>query len=283
MTCDLHTHSVFSDGTYTPAQLIAEAESIGLSAVALTDHNTIAGLPDFLAAGEGSAVEAVPGCEFSTDYNGTELHILGLWIPPEHYQTVTDLLDKAQKDKEESNRDLVRALNEAGYTIDYQKVIARSQGSVNRAHIAAELLENSYVSSIQEAFARLLSQKHGFYRPPQRIDAYECIRFIKSIGAKAVLAHPFLNLKEETALRGFLPEAVEAGLDGMEVLYSKFTPEQTALAQQIAQEYGLLPSGGSDFHGENKPDIRLGVGRGTLCIPYSWMEALKKGRFKGLY
>lgn len=276
MTCDLHTHSVFSDGTFTPAQLIAEAERIGLSAVALTDHNTIAGLPDFLAAGAGSVVKAVPGCEFSTDYDGVELHILGLYIQPEHYQTVTDLLEKAQKDKEESNRNLVAALNAAGYAIDYEKVNARSQGSVNRAHIAAELLEAGYISSIQEAFKDLLTKRRGFYKPPQRIGAYACIRFIKSIGAKAVLAHPFLNLKEEAALRAFLPEAVEAGLDGMEVVYSKFTPEQTALAQQIAQEYGLLPSGGSDFHGENKPDIVLGVGRGELRIPEEWETALSK-------
>ena len=275
MTCDLHTHSVFSDGTYTPAQLIAEAERIGLSAVALTDHNTIAGLPDFLAAGEGSTVEAVPGCEFSTDYNGVELHILGLWIQPEHYQTVTELLEKAQRDKEESNRNLVYTLNEAGYAIDYEKVIARSQGSVNRAHIAAELMENGYISSIQEAFESLLTKKRGFYKPPQRIGAYDCIRFIRSIGAKAVLAHPFLNLKQEEALRAFLPEAVAAGLHGMEVAYSKFSPEQTALAIQIADAFGLAYSGGSDFHGENKPDIALGVGRGGLCVPSDWLIALK--------
>ena len=274
MYCDLHTHSVFSDGTYTPAQLIAEAERIDLSAVALTDHNTIAGLPDFVAAGEGSAVKAVPGCEFSTDYNGVELHILGLYIRPEHYQAVTDLLEKAQRDKEESNRNLVAALNAAGYAIDYEKVAARSQGSVNRAHIAAELLEKGYISSIQEAFQSLLTKKRGFYKPPQRIGAYDCIRFIKSIGAVAVLAHPFLNLKEEAALRAFLPEAVDAGLDGMEVAYSKFSPDQTALAQQIAEDFGLAFSGGSDFHGENKPDIALGVGRGALRIPAVWEDIL---------
>ena len=275
MTCDLHTHSVFSDGTYSPAQLIAEAERIGLSAVALTDHNTVAGLPDFVAAGEGSSVKAVPGCEFSTDYNGVELHILGLWIQPAHYQTVTELLEKAQREKEESNRSLVAALNAAGYAIDYEKVAVRSQGSVNRAHIAAELMEMGYISSIQEAFQSLLTKKRGFYKPPRRIGAFNCIRFIKSIGAKAVLAHPFLNLKEESALRSFLSEAVEAGLDGMEVAYSKFTPEQTTLAMQIASEFGLAFSGGSDFHGENKPDIALGVGRGDLQIPSHWLEILK--------
>jgi len=276
MTCDLHTHSVFSDGTYTPAQMIAEAEKIGLAAIALTDHNTVAGLPVFVAAGERSTVKTVPGCEFSTDYNGVELHILGLYIRPEHYGIVTDLLDKAQREKEASNHNLVKALNKAGYAIDYEKVVARSQGSVNRAHIAAELMEAGYISSIQEAFQDLLTKRRGFYKPPQRIGAYDCIRFIKSIGAKAVLAHPFLNLKEEAALRAFLPEAVEAGLDGMEVAYSKFTPEQTALAKQIASDFDLAFSGGSDFHGENKPDIALGVGRGELKIPAEWERILAK-------
>lgn len=276
MYCDLHMHSVFSDGTDTPAQLVTQAEQLGLSAIALTDHNTVAGLPDFLAAGQGSAVKVIPGCEFSTDYNGVELHILGLYIQPERFQVVTDLLEKAQKDKEESNRNLVRALNEAGYVIDYEKVNARSQGSVNRAHIAAELMEAGYISSIQEAFQSLLTKKRGFYKPPQRIDTYDCIRFIKSIAAKAVLAHPFLNLKEEAALRDFLPGAVAAGMDGMEVAYSKFSPEQTALAEKIAGEFGLLFSGGSDYHGTNKPDIAMGVGRGNLRIPAFWEQNLAK-------
>ena len=209
MLCDLHVHSNFSDGTDTPRELIRQAQTLGLGAIALCDHNTVAGLPDFMAAAAGSGVEAVAGCEFSTDYQGTELHILGLFLAPEHYAAVTALLEKAQREKEESNRNLVRALNEAGYAIDYEKVVARSQGSVNRAHIAAELLEQGYVSSIQEAFKSLLTKKRGFYRPPQRIGAYDCIRFIKSLGAVAVLAHPFLNLDGDT-LRTFLPKAMEA-------------------------------------------------------------------------
>ena len=122
----------------------------------------------------------------------------------------------------------------------------------------------------------MLTKKRGFYKPPQRIDAYACIRFSKFIGAKAVLAHPFLNLKEEAALRAFLPGAVEAGLDGMEVAYSKFTPEQNALAMRIASEYGLAFSGGSDFHGGNKPDIVLGWGRGALRIPSQWEQILEQ-------
>ena len=274
MYCDLHAHSNFSDGTFSPEELIREAERLGLSAVALTDHNTVAGLPDFVAAGQGSAVEAVPGCEFSTDYQGVELHILGLYIAPQHYATVTALLEKAQQEKEQSNRNLVAALKEVGYDLDYAQICSNCQGQINRAHIAADLVNKGYFATIQEAFRGPLSAKSGLYVPPKRIDAYACIQFIKSIGAVAVLAHPFLSL-DEGALRTFLPQAVMAGLDGMEVAYAKYSPETTATAYAVADDFGLKYSGGSDFHGGNKPDIALGSGRGNLQIPAEWLQTLK--------
>ena len=274
MYCDLHTHSNYSDGTYSPAQLLGEAARMGLGAIALTDHNTVAGLPAFMEAARGGEVEAVPGCEFSTDYGGVELHILGLYIQPVHYQTVTDLLEAAQKEKERSNRELVAALNAAGYEIDYGAICAKCNGQINRAHIAAALVENGYFADMQACFKGPLSAKHGLYRQPKRIDAYECIRFIKSLGAAAVLAHPFLNL-DEAELRAFLPQAVEAGLDAMEVAYPKYSPQTTATAYAVAADFGLLPSGGSDFHGSNKPDIALGTGRGDLAIPMAWLDGLK--------
>jgi predicted metal-dependent phosphoesterase TrpH len=275
MYCDLHTHSFFSDGTYSPVELLEEAQRLGLTAIALTDHNTVAGLPALLAASENSDVEAVPGCEFSTDYHGVELHILGLFLAPERYETVTDLLEAAQKEKEQSNIDLVAALNGAGYTLDYGEICSRCNGQIDRAHIAAAMVGKGYYPDMQACFRGPLSPKNGFYHPPKRIGAYDCIRFIKSIGAVAVLAHPFLSL-DEAGLREFLPEAVKSGLDGMEVLYSKYSPETTATAFAIADEFGLKYSGGSDFHGGNKPDIALGTGRGNLAVPANWLEQLKK-------
>ena len=274
--CDLHTHSVFSDGTDTPARLIELAAEAGLSAVALCDHNTVAGLPDFLEAAKDSAVEAVPGVEISTDYADKELHILALFVQSQHYAAVTALLAEGDRRKEQSNIDLVAALNAAGYALNYEEIKAKTpQGHINRAHIAAEMLELGYVESVQAAFRTLLSPKHGLYHPPKRIDAYDAIRFIKSIGAVAVLAHPFLSMDEQL-LRAFLPRAVEAGLDAMEVFYSKYTEETTLLAVKIAEEYGILPSGGSDYHGGNKPDIAIGIGRGELKIPHRWLNGLKK-------
>lgn len=275
--CDLHTHSSYSDGTLSPTQLIEAAEREGLAAVALTDHNTVSGLPDFLKAARNSGVEGIPGAEFSTEYQGTELHILGLFIRPEHYEPITAMMDDALRRKERSNRELVEALNRAGYVLDYDTIKSRTPGGfVNRAHIAAELTRLGYTADRKEAFSKLLSPKCGFYRPPQRIDAFEMIRTLKSMGAVVVLAHPFLSLKEEGALRAFLGPAAEAGLDGMEVRYPLFYAEQTRAAEKLAAEFGLLPSGGSDFHGENKPDIRLGQGKGGLNVPLSFLEGLRR-------
>lgn len=272
--CDLHNHSTYSDGTDTPAELVAIAEKTGLGAIALTDHNTVAGLPEFLAAAEGKNVRAIAGTEFSTDYNGIELHILGLFLRPEHYAPITDLLEDYRKRKEKSNLDLVDKLNEAGYKIDYEKIKSSTpKGQVNRALIAAELTRLGYTESVQDAFKKLLSPKCGYYIPPTRPSPFEIIRFIKSMGAVAVLAHPFLNLKEQE-LREFLKEAVPCGLDGMETLYSTYDEETTALAEQMATEFGILSSGGSDYHGGNKPHIQMGIGQGNLTIPYERMTAL---------
>ena len=271
--CDLHTHSVYSDGTYTPEQLLREAEERNLVALALTDHNTVNGLPDFLSV--ESRVEAVPGVEFSTDYNGVELHILALYLKTEYFPQVTDLMEDYHRRKDQSNAELVMALNRAGYLIDYDKIKASTlEGHVNRAQIAAELTAMGYTESIKEAFKRLLQPKHGYYNPPRRSSPEEILGIIRELGAVSVLAHPYLNLKQNE-LTVFLEQATKQGLLGMEVYYSTYDEETTALALDTAAAFGLKKSGGSDFHGANKPDIRLGEGRGNLQIPASWLEELK--------
>lgn len=275
--CDLHTHSVFSDGTLTPTELVELAEELGLGAVALTDHNTVLGLPEFLAAAEGKAVEAVPGVEFSVDYQDGELHILALYIRPEHYSAAMAIAGQMQENKRKSNIALVEALNRAGYAISYEKIkAAMPAGEPNRALIAAELKACGYVSSNQEAFRKLLSPKQGYYVPPKHIDAFELISFVRSIGAVAVWAHPWLHLKQEEQVREFLSKAIPVGLQGMETQYPLYTPEQTALAASLAEEYGLLQSGGSDFHGANKPDIALGTGKGSLAVPVELLRKIKE-------
>ena len=274
--CDLHTHSNYSDGTCSPAEIIAQAEQLGLSAVALTDHNTVAGLPAFLEAARNSSVEAVPGVEISCQYGDTELHLVGLYLPPENLDVVTVYLESLNRKKEESNRQLIQNLNRAGYLLDYDEICqAHPEGTVNRAVIAASMLEKGYVSSISEAFQGVLSVKAGFYVPPQRLTFFNAIALLRYVEAVPVLAHPFLNLKTEQRLRTCLQEAVPKGLLGMETLYSSFTPEETALARQLAAEFGLTESGGSDFHGQTKPHISLGRGTGTLAVPASFADTLK--------
>lgn len=274
--CDLHTHSCFSDGTCTPAEILKNAASLGLSAVALTDHNTIAGLPEFLAAARGGAVQAIPGVEISTQYGDMELHIVGLFLDPTHFDEVTSLLAHFNRKKEESNRQLILALRRAGYALDYDEIChSHPEGTVNRATIAAGLLAEGYVSSVNEAFQTLLSKHSGYYIPPERLSAFDAIAFLRGIQAVPVLAHPFLNLKEEGTLRQFLTEAIPHGLAAMETLYPAFTPGTTALARQISREFGLAESGGSDFHGETKPHISLGTGKGTLAVPAAFAEILQ--------
>lgn len=274
--CDLHTHSHFSDGTLSPTELVSLAKELHLGAVALTDHNTVLGLPEFLKAAEDAGVRGVPGVEFSVDYLDRELHILALFLQPRDYAGAMEIADRLNENKKKSNLELIDNLNKAGYALSYEKIkAAMPAGEPNRALIAAELTRLGYTASNQEAFERLLSPKHGYYHPPKRIDAFELIDFVRSTGAVAVWAHPFLHLKQEDQIRAFLPRAIGAGLRGMEVQYPLYTPEQTALAASLAEEFHLLPSGGSDFHGTNKPTIALGTGKGTLSVPLTWCNALE--------
>lgn len=277
--CDLHTHSNYSDGTFSPAQIVAEAAGLGLSAVALTDHNTVAGLPEFLSAARDYPIQVIAGVEISTVYRETELHIVGLFLNPDTFGQITTLLEEFNRKKEESNLALIQNLNRAGYTLNYEEICCNHpRGTINRAVIAAAMLEKGYIASINEAFKGLLSKKGGYYVPPERLSSLDAIRFLRSVGAVPVLAHPFLNLKTEEALRSFLQEAVPPGLSAMETMYSTFSPETTQVARRIAREFGLSESGGSDFHGSAKPHIALGSGTGTLAIPASIVDNLKKCR-----
>ena len=271
---DLHTHSTYSDGTLSPQALAELASSSGLSAVALCDHNNVDGLPEFLAAAHGMSLTAIPGVEFSTRFAGQEIHLLGLFISPEHYDTVRDRLRLLLEEKDRKNKQMLSAMAEAGLSLDYDSIKAATPGGlVNRAVIAGELVRLGHCGSVQEAFDLWLSRERGFFHPARLPDSLDTIRFIRSIGAVSVLAHPFVSL-DENALRHFLEAAVPAGLDAMEVRYATFTPEQTTLAEKIAAEFGLLPSGGSDFHGSNKPEISIGTGKGSLFVPEAFLEAL---------
>ena len=274
-TCDLHTHSIYSDGTCPPGQIIAAAVGLGLSAVALCDHNTVDGLPDFLAAAAGAPIEAIAGAEFSVDHEGTELHLLGLFLKPEHFAPLSRQMAEVNERKQQSNIDLVRALNRAGYAVDYDAIRnSTPNGTCNRAHIARELTRLGYTASLTQAFDTLLSPAAGYYQAPQRLTFWQMLDALTDLGAVPVLAHPLLNL-DEAALTALLPRAKERGLIGMECAYARYDGAATQVSLALADRFGLCPSGGSDFHGTNKPDIALGTGRGNLQVPYTWALRLK--------
>lgn len=272
--CDLHTHSCYSDGTFTPRELIEKAKEVGLSAIALTDHNNMGGVKEFLSCAKEFGVEGVAGVEFSTDYKDKELHVLGLFIREEHFDVVESVCEEVRKNKEKSNRKMIENLNKLGYELDYDEIKSYCKGTMNRAHIGEALYKKGYITDIKNVFKTLLAKDGQVYVPAKRIDVFKAITFIKSIGAVAVLAHPFLELTE-TELREFLTLAVPLGLDGMETVYSEFTDKQTAVLKEIASQYKIKESGGSDFHGYRKKDISLAVGKGNLRIPYEFYTNLK--------
>ena len=273
--CDLHIHSTYSDGTFTPKEIIEKSIDIGLSAVALCDHNTVDGIESFLSSAKNAKIEAVAGAEFSADLNGKEVHILALFIPQDKLSEISALMLDSNNRKEQSNIELVNKLCKAGFIIDYDEIKrATPTGKVNRAHIGAALTAKGYTASVNEAFATLLSKNAGYYTPPHRFTAYEILDFINSIDAISVLAHPFLNLTAQE-LEEFLPLAKSHGLVGMECKYCLYDESTEKKAIAMADRFGLKYSGGSDFHGSIKPDISLGNGKGNLQIPYEWYINLK--------
>ena len=246
-----------------------------LGAVALTDHNTVAGCARFAAAAAGKPIHAVCGTEFTTDFGGTELHLLGLFLPPAVFAEVTAFTAKRNAMKEESNRQTIENLRAAGYDISYDELCAAFPGIFrNRSHIAQLLMRRGIVKTVAEAFQKLLDTDCGFYIRPHNPSFFDTIRQIKAWGGVAVWAHPLYHV-DISKVYAILPAAAAAGLDGAEVYYSTYSDADTAAMLAAVKAFGLLPSGGSDFHGSVKPDIALGTGRGNLAVPYSCYEALR--------
>lgn len=275
MRCDLHTHTVHSDGSYSVKRLVSEAKELDLI-IALTDHNTVSGLREFLAEAEAQGVTAIGGTELSTVWEGREFHLLGLFIDPEHFDRLESLFLHYHQLKEQSNIDLVEKLNKMGYKIDFAEIKRKNiNGRVNRAHIADELIKCGYVSSSSEAFANLLEENCGIYIPPERLPLTDAVRLLREMRALPILAHPLKEIGIEK-LEEMLPKLISCGLVGIETMHSSYSEEQIALSKALAEKYNLLESGGSDFHGNIKHGVALGVGKGNLNIPVEIYEALLK-------
>lgn len=273
--CDLHTHSIFSDGTCSPSEVLCLAKEAGLKAVALTDHNTIDGVEIFLKESKNYGIEGVAGVEFSSEYEGKSIHVIALLFEEKFYSKIRSFLQIPQERKRESNDLLAKRLVEKGYAINYEKIKSNAVGQINRVQFAKELIALGVVNTVEEACNTILSENGDIYVPPKRLTTFEVIDFIKSIDAISVLAHPLLDLSKQELLE-FLPKAKAHGLDAMETKYSRYIKEEQEFSEQIAKDFGLLTSGGSDFHGQNKPDIAIGQGRGNLQVPYEFLAKLKK-------
>ncbi len=276
---DLHVHSNASDGTFAPAEVVRLAGEGGLKALALTDHDTIDGLAEAVAAGAAYGVEVIPGIEVSARYPGGTMHILGLDIEYGNGH-LGERLAVLQGARAERNPQIIAKLNALGFPISLEQVARISgAGQMGRPHIARALMEAGYVSSIQEAFDLYLSYRGKAYVSKFRFPPEEAIAMIREVQGVPVLAHPFtLGLGSARALKNTLEELTAVGLAGIEAIYAEHTPEQEALYLRLARELGLLVSGGSDFHGDNKPEIVLGGMPGQERLNYRLLAALKAWR-----
>lgn len=243
---DLHTHTLASDGTCTPTENVHYAREAGLQALAITDHDTMAGVEEALAAGKEQGVEVIPGVEISTVAKGQDIHVLGYFLPFEN-QELQEELSKLRDTRHERNRLLIARLQELGIPISLEKVYQRKNGedkNIGRPHIADELMELGVVSSMEEAFAKYLGKGAAAYVNPPRISPDEAIRLIKRFGGAAVLAHPGLYDDDD-----LVEEIIVCGLDGIEIWHPDNSEAQRERYIQLADDYGLIMTGGSDFHG----------------------------------
>lgn len=275
---DLHVHSNASDGTLTPTRLVAEAKKAGLSAFALTDHDTTDGVAEAKAAAEAVGIELVPGVELSTEYEGKEIHVLGLYI-----NVANEALQKHMADFRDSrdNRNvyMLEKLRAEGFDITMEALETMFPDAViTRAHVARYLLDKGYIPDIKTAFSEYIGEGCRCYVGRPKVTPMDAVDYILEAGGTPVLAHPVVYHMDRPQLKKMIAEMKAHGLVGMEAVYSENTPADEQDYKALAREEGLLITGGSDFHGENKPDIRLGTGRGKLYVPYSFLEAVKLAR-----
>ena len=279
---DLHLHSNASDGTFTPSQLVLEAKRVGLKAFALTDHDTVAGVEEAINAGVEAGIEVIPGIEISTKYNSTyikdkEIHVVGLYIDYTNEHFLSEIAG-FRDNRDGRNDKLIELMNEAGMPIflEAMRDMFGDDTVLTRAHFARYMVNKGYVSSTNEAFDRYLGEGKPFYVSRQMPDPARAATLIREAGGVAVLAHPILYRMSDSELTKLCQYLKRHGLSGIEGIYSTYRSGDETTIRRIAGECGLLISGGSDFHGANKPDIKLGVGKGNLKIPYELALNLKK-------
>lgn len=271
---DLHTHTTASDGTLTPRQLVELAAKSGLRALAVTDHDNHSGCAEAIAAGAEYNVEVLPGIEISTEQRGS-IHVLGYGIDL-NSPRLNRMLEDIIRDRDDRNRKIIRRMQEDGLPVEYEELQQRFGAVVGRPHFARVLVELGKAESIPDAFARLVGRGCRYYERRHFLSLQESVDLIREAGGVAVLAHPFQYKLDDSELRSLLHSFMDYGLQGMECRYSGYDAKKTHYLEALAEEYGLLKTGGSDFHGENKKHIQLGTGmNGELSVPYEFLQGLK--------
>lgn len=278
---DLHTHTCKSDGSYTPTELVDYAIEKGLAAVAVTDHDSIEGLDEALLHAAAlqekglPSIEVVPGIEFSTKYGEQDVHIVGLYIAydsPSFREALENFVDS----RTTRNQKMCQNLQGAGIDITYEKLRTRYPDSViTRAHYASYLFEEGYVKSRRDAFSQYLGDHTKYFVPREKVTPVQAVELILDAGGIPILAHPPLYHMGNDRLNGLTASLKAAGLMGIEAFYSTYTNQDIRDMQRLAIQYDLLLSGGSDFHGQNKPGLDLGCGYGKLFVPEEVLTKMK--------
>lgn len=273
---DLHTHSTASDGTFLPEQIAELAKNAGLASVALTDHDTVDGIDSFMEAGKRLNIETIPGIEMAAAYKNTELHIVGLFIDHKNSELVKNM-EYIVSERNERNMKMIKALKRNGMNISIDELKENANGRIiTRAHYANVLVQKGYVKSKDEAFSKYISSGKPAYVKRETLTPQECIETIIKAGGIPVLAHATLYGYGYLEIHNLVGELKEYGLMAIETQYSTYTERQSDEIRKICEFYGLMQSGGSDFHGLNKPDIKIGLGRGNLKIPQIFAEIMRK-------
>lgn len=249
---DFHAHSTASDGALSPAEVVARAHARGVRRFALTDHDTLVGLPEAFAAGRALEVEVVAGIEISAHWGQQSVHVLGYYFEPAH-PALAALLDRLVHGRERRNRAILAKLAALGLELDESVLVASDGGTVGRPHIARALVERGAVADTGEAFDRYLKSGRPAYVEREVVTPEEAARVLRAAGGVAVLAHPLVLGADPSQVDRSLARAAKSGLDGVEVQYSGHSPGQAELVGYFARKHGLLASGGSDFHADPWP------------------------------
>ena len=264
---DLHLHSTCSDGTFSPEEVAWRAIEADLSIISLTDHDSIEGVAAAEKEGEKLGLEVITGTELSAQVDGTDVHILGYHIQSDHPGLI-DCLDTCRNERKNRAERIVKKLNSMGLRIGFEQVLAKADnGSIGRPHVADVLVEEGLVFSSNEAFHKYLGYSKPAYEPKHALSPSEAIQVIHGAGGLACLAHPGLYGRDD-----LIPELVEAGLDGIEVRHTKHGPKEIKRYTDIAEQFGLLPTGGSDCHGDGRGSSVIG----TVDVPRSYADGLSE-------